>query len=104
MKKFLALALFAVLPACTFDTGDGSIVGDVTDVSKSGFFFTSCEVGIQVGGTSSKVDWSSSRNLGHCERAQSFIGKRVKLEYNSRVGFDPRVETLDFITRISPME
>lgn len=79
MRTLLVVVVWSLV-GCK--TGDGKLSGRLTDVSWEGIFFNSCEVGIQYGEQSSRVEFLSSRKKEFCEQLNTLIGKNVDFSYH----------------------
>ena len=77
-------------------TGKGSSVVTLVDVSTSGLIFRSCEIDVQYGKESSKIESYSTTDLSMCGELEKLTGEKIKLKYHE-VGFSIRTSTNDIL-------
>lgn len=81
MKKLLLFILCSVLMlSCTKKSG--MTEGVLVDASNEGIIFTSCEIDVQYGKESSRIENFSSRDTGLCNDLMEKTGKPVKIKYH----------------------
>jgi hypothetical protein len=66
MKMFIVLVLL-LFSSCLVRTGSGVFSGKIIDISKQGLIFKSCEVDVQYGDQSSKIERFSTHDLTVCD-------------------------------------
>lgn len=81
MKKLLLLtAIFALTTSCA--RKDGVTLGLLVDASKEGTVITSCEIDVQYGNESSRIENFSNKNPALCDELVELTGKKVKVHYH----------------------
>lgn len=79
MKLFL-IALLFITVSCAKRSGTAQ--GTLVTASKEGVFITSCELDVQYGEQSSRVEEFSSKDPGLCDDLADYTGKKVKIKYH----------------------
>lgn len=81
-----SLILLPLLCACNVNMGEGTTHGKIVDVQWSGLIFDTCEVDVQYGQGSSRIDENSTKDKSMCDKLESMIGKEASIKYR-KLGF-----------------
>lgn len=84
--SFLGISIVVAIPVIVTNIhigspGNGTVTGRLVDVEWRGWFMESCEIGIQYGNDSSKIEFVSSRNKSKCDDLKNILGKNIVAKY-----------------------
>ena len=80
MKKLLLVAALALTSGCAQKSGVS--VGVLVDAQVDGMIFKSCEIDIQYGKDSSRIEPFSSVVADRCKDLEKLVGKNVRVSYH----------------------
>jgi hypothetical protein len=78
--KILVLVLVLMVTSCAKKSG--MTEGVLVDAANEGVFVTSCEIDVQYGKESSRIENFSSRSSSLCEELMAKTGSKVKIKYH----------------------
>lgn len=78
--RFILIAVLFLTVSCSRKAGMSQ--GLLIDVAKEGAFFTSCEIDVQYGKESSRVEGFASKDPEFCDDLADKIGSTVQVKYH----------------------
>lgn len=78
--KVLFLVLFVIITSCSRKSG--TTQGVLVDAAKEGVIFTSCEIDVQYGKESSRIESFSHSDPSTCDELSELIGQDVQVKYH----------------------
>lgn len=103
MKTLFLLMAVMMVMSVSCSKRVGTTRGVLVDAANQGTFIMSCELDIQYGKESSRIEHFSSRDLGLCTDLAEKTGSDVKISYHYE-NFSLSTDTGDIIDRIEFLE
>lgn len=79
--KLAFLILVLTVAGTLLDTKEGTTQGILVDAAIEGAFISSCEIDIQYGSESSRIESYSTNDLEMCQNLKPLLGKKVNVDY-----------------------